>query len=471
MRVLFAASEVAPYSKAGGLGDVAGALPAALAALGHDVLVVSPWYARLGGEASPLWVGDVAVPFQGGWSDVGVGTLEARGVRFAFVGHPAFARDGLYGYDDDPWRFALLSRAVPQVAARLGFEPDVVHANDWHTGHLPLVLSRGWHLPAGFAHLPSVFTVHNAQYQGESDMAQTLHWLRLPGDLAGSFASHFGRFNALKAGAGFATRVTTVSPTYAQELTQPEYGYGLDGAFRSLAGRLTGILNGLDVSLWDPANDPHLPAPYDARHPNAKAASQVALRERYGLEPGLPVIGVVSRLVAQKGIDLLLAAAPRLLEMGWGIVVLGTGERDVEAAALALAADAPGRVGVTIGFDEPLSRLVYAGSDALAMPSRFEPCGLSQMIAMRYGTLPIVRATGGLRDTVEHLRTGFVFEHATADGVAWAAAEAWAVGPGTDRWRAMQQAAMRQDHSWEASARRYAALYEAASMSVIPSRS
>ena len=471
MRVLFAASEVAPYSKAGGLGDVAGALPAALAALGHDVLVVSPWYARLGGEASPLWVGDVAVPFQGGWSDVGVGTLEARGVRFAFVGHPAFARDGLYGYDDDPWRFALLSRAVPQVAARLGFEPDVVHANDWHTGHLPLVLSRGWHLPAGFAHLPSVFTVHNAQYQGESDMARTLHWLRLPGDLAGSFASHFGRFNALKAGAGFATRVTTVSPTYAQELTQPEYGYGLDGAFRSLAGRLTGILNGLDVSLWDPANDPHLPAPYDARHPNAKAASQVALRERYGLEPGLPVIGVVSRLVAQKGIDLLLAAAPRLLEMGWGIVVLGTGERDVEAAALALAADAPGRVGVTIGFDEPLSRLVYAGSDALAMPSRFEPCGLSQMIAMRYGTLPIVRSTGGLRDTVEHLRTGFVFEHATADGVAWAAAEAWAVGPGTDRWRAMQQAAMRQDHSWEASARRYAALYEAASMSVIPSRS
>jgi len=378
MRVLFAASEVAPYSKAGGLGDVAGALPAALAALGHDVLVVSPWYARLGGEASPLWVGDVAVPFQGGWSDVGVGTLEARGVRFAFVGHPAFARDGLYGYDDDPWRFALLSRAVPQVAARLGFEPDVVHANDWHTGHLPLVLSRGWHLPAGFAHLPSVFTVHNAQYQGESDMARTLHWLRLPGDLAGSFASHFGRFNALKAGAGFATRVTTVSPTYAQELTQPEYGYGLDGAFRSLAGRLTGILNGLDVSLWDPANDPHLPAPYDARHPNAKAASQVALRERYGLEPGLPVIGVVSRLVAQKGIDLLLAAAPRLLEMGWGIVVLGTGERDVEAAALALAADAPGRVGVTIGFDEPLSRLVYAGSDALAMPSRFEPCGLSR---------------------------------------------------------------------------------------------
>ncbi len=470
MRVLFASAEVAPHSKAGGLGDVAGSLPAALAGLGHEVLVVTPWHGRLASGARPLWVGDVEVPFDGGTVSVGVGTLEERGVRLAFVGHPAYDRERLYGYEDDPWRFALLSRSAPQVAQRLGFRPDVAHANDWHTGHLPLVLTRGWHLPEGFPGLPSVFTVHNAQYQGESDMYSTLRWLRLPGELAGSFANHYGRFNALKAGAGFATRVTTVSPTYAQELTQPEHGWGLDGAFRSLAGRLTGILNGIDVEQWDPATDPHLPARYDAAHPNAKASSQVLLRERYGLEPGLPVMAAVSRLVEQKGIDLLLAAAPRLLEMGWGLVLLGTGEPELEAAALALAADEPGRVGVTIGFDEPLSHLFYAGADALAMPSRFEPCGLSQMIAMRYGTLPVVRATGGLRDTVEHMRTGFAFEHATAEGLAWAAAQAMAVGPGTDRWRAMQQAAMRQDHSWKTSARRYAALYEAAVASVIPSR-
>jgi len=470
MRVLFASAEVAPHSKAGGLGDVAGSLPAALAGLGHEVLVVTPWYARLASGARPLWIGDVEVPFDGGTASVGVGTLEERGVRLAFVGHPVFSRDRLYGYDDDPWRFALLSRAVPQVAARLGFQPQVAHANDWHTGHLPLVLARGWHLPEGFPRLPTVFTVHNAQYQGESDMAATLHWLRLPGELAGSIANHYGRFNALKAGAGFATRVTTVSPTYAQELTQPEHGFGLDGAFRSLAGRLTGILNGLDVTAWDPASDPHIPANYDARRPNAKATSQVALRERYGLEPGLPVIASVSRFVEQKGIDLLLAAAPRLVEMGWGLALLGTGDPSLEAAAIALAADNPGKVGVTIGFDEPLSHLFYAGADAFAMPSRFEPCGLSQMIAMRYGTLPIVRATGGLRDTVEHRRTGFVFEHADAGGLAWAAAEALAVGPGTDAWRAMQVAAMRQDFSWDASARRYAALYEAAVASVIPSR-
>lgn len=461
MRILFAASEVVPFSKAGGLGDVGGALPQALVRLGHEVLVVTPWYERLGGAKAPLWIGDVEVPFAGGTLQVGVGTLEDGGVRYAFVGHPVFRRQQLYGYADDAWRFALFSRAVPSVSARVGFRPDVVHANDWHTGHLPLVLAHGWHLPEGFPRVGSVFTVHNAQYQGESDMAETLSWLRLPGSLAGSFANHFGRFNALKAGAGFAARVTTVSPTYATELTRPEYGYGLDGAFRSLAGRLVGILNGLDVEAWDPATDPHLPANYDAAHPNAKATSQVRLRERFGLEPGLPVIGAVSRLVEQKGIDLLLGAAPRLLEMGWGLVVLGTGDPALEVAALALAADAPGRVGVTIGFDEPLSRLVYAGSDALAMPSRFEPCGLGQMIAMRYGTLPLVRATGGLLDTVAHRRTGFVFEHATADGLAWAASEAMAVGPGTDAWRSLQQAAMRQDHSWASSARRYAALYEA----------
>ncbi len=462
MRVLFASAEVAPYSKAGGLGDVAGSLPRALVDLAHELLVVTPWYARLGAAARPLWIGDVDVPFAGDGVRVGVGTLEEGGVRFAFVGHPSLSRDRLYGYADDAWRFALFARAVPEVARRVGFRPDVVHANDWHTGHLPVVLARGWHLPEGFWHLPSVFTIHNAQHQGVSDLAETLYWLRLPAELAGSFANHYGRYNALKAGAGFASRVTTVSPTYAQELTRPEYGYGLDGAFRSLEGRLVGILNGLEVEYWNPATDPYLPAPYDARRPNDKAASQVALRERFGLETGLPVLASVSRLVEQKGIDLLVAAGPRLVNAGWGIVILGTGEPAVEAAALSLAADHPGRVGVHIGYDEDLAHLVYAGADAFAMPSRFEPCGLSQMIAMRYGTIPIVRATGGLLDTVEHGRTGFLFEHATADGIVWAAAQALDVGPGTDRWRALQLDAMRQDNSWRRSARRYEALYRAA---------
>ena len=459
MRVLFASAEVAPYSKTGGLGDVAGALPAALARLGHQVLVVSPWYGGLKAEPQPYWIGDVDIPFAGDFDSVGVGTLEAGGVRYAFVGHPSLRREKLYGYPDDAERFARFARAVPQAAARLNFMPDLLHANDWHTGYLPMLLAHGWHLPAGFPYLPSVFTVHNAQYQGVSDLLQTLWWLRLPASLAASYLDHFGSANAMQAGVGFATRVTTVSPTYAQELGRPEFGFGLDGTFRTLAGKLTGILNGIDTDVWNPADDPHLPKGYGPRSLAGKAEAAAELRLRFGLEPRRPLLGVVSRLAEQKGIDLLLEAGERLIAQGWSLVLLGTGEPRLEAGALSLAADHPLRVGVAIGFDEALAHLIYAGADALAVPSRFEPCGLSQMIAMRYGTLPLVRATGGLADTVEPGRTGFSFAPATADGVAMASAQAMAAF-GSERWAAMQLEAMRQDFSWERSARRYEALYQ-----------
>src|SRR5690606_32363612 len=225
MNVLFASAEVAPFSKTGGLADVAGALPAALAALGHNVLVVTPWYGKLGGGVSPYWVGDVRVPFAGSLEAVGVGTLERDGVHYAFVGNERFSRPQLYGYADDVQRFALFSRSVPQTAERLDFLPDVVHANDWHTGYLPMLVTHGWHLPAGFPGLPSVFTVHNAQYQGAADLEETLWWLRLPSELRYSYLDHFGSANAMQAGIGFATVVTTVSPTYATELTTPQYGF------------------------------------------------------------------------------------------------------------------------------------------------------------------------------------------------------------------------------------------------------
>lgn len=464
MRVLFASAEVAPFSKTGGLGDVAGALPRALARLGLEVLVVTPWYRSVPTDPAPYWIGDVEVPFDGGFEPVGVGTLERDGVRYAFVGHPDLSRPRLYGYPDDARRFARFSRAVPQVAARVGFAPDLLHANDWHTGYLPLLLARGWHLPPGFPHLPSVFTVHNAQHQGESEMAATLHWLRLGREAAHGYHDRFGAANALLAGVGAAERVTTVSPTYAQELQQPEYGFGLDGAFRAVAGKLVGILNGLDVNEWDPATDPHLAARYSAGDLAGKAANKRALARELGLDPERPLLGVVSRFAEQKGIDLLVAAAERLLAAGWGLALLGTGDPRLEAAVRALATERPRAVGAVVGFDEALAHRVYAGADALAVPSRFEPCGLSQMIAMRYGTLPVVRATGGLKDTVAHGRTGFVFEHATPEGLLWAAGEA-ARAYGTPAWREMQLAAMRQDLSWDASARRYAALYG----SVLPS--
>ncbi len=458
MRALFATAEVRPFSQTGGLADVSGALPAALAALGHEVLVVTPWYQDLKAKTQPYWIGDVEVPFTGGFETVGIGTLERGGVRYAFVGHPSFWRDGLYGHPDDLERFARFTRAIPQVSARLGFLPDVVHVNDWHTALLPMVLERGWHLPAGFPRLPSLLTVHNAQFQGTGDIGEVLWWLRLPDDLSGSYLNHFGAANSLQAGLGFATRVTTVSPTYAQELGSPEYGFGLDGTFRSLAGKVSGILNGIDTESFDPATDPHIPRSYSARDLAGKDTCRRELRERLGLRGEQPLLGVVSRLADQKGIDLLLGAADRLLDQGWSLALLGTGDPDLEAGALSLATDRPGRVAAVIGYDDALARSIYAGADALAVPSRFEPCGLSQMIAMRYGTLPIVRATGGLADTVSHRRTGFVFAAASSDALARAAAEAIAAH-GTPAWAAMQREAMRQDFSWSASAKSYEGLY------------
>jgi starch synthase len=459
MNVLFASAEVAPFSKTGGLGDVAGALPEALAAQGHTVLVVTPWYGSLGGGVLPYWIGDVQAPFAGGFEPVGIGTLERGGVTYAFVGNERFSRQKLYGYSDDVQRFALFSRSVPQAAERLGFRPDVVHANDWHTGYLPMLLAHGWHLPPGFPGLPSVFTVHNAQFQGTADLEETLWWLRLSEELRYSYLDHFGAANAMQAGIGFATAVTTVSPTYASELTMPEFGFGLDGTFRSLSGKLVGILNGIDTHEWDPAADHLLPRPYGPSDLDGKRVAKATLATRFALDGDRPILGVVSRLAEQKGIDLLVAAGHRLVAAGWSLVLLGTGDPYTEAAAMSLAADHPGTVAVRIGFDEELAHLIYAGSDALAVPSRFEPCGLSQMIAMRYGTLPVVRATGGLRDTVDHGRTGFVFEHASADAVAGAAAEAMNAYRDTARWRTMMVEAMGQDFSWARSAARYSALY------------
>lgn len=458
MRVLFASSEVRPFSQTGGLADVAGALPRALATLEHDVLVITPWYQSLRSETSPFWIGDVDVPFAGGFESVGVGTLERAGVRYAFVGHPSFSRSGLYGYPDDLERFARFTRSLPQVAARLGFLPDLVHVNDWHTALLPLLLERGWHLPAGFPGMGSLLTVHNAQFQGTGDIGELLWWLRLPDDLRHSYLDHFGSANSLQAGIGFATRVNTVSPTYAQELGRPEFGFGLDGTFRSLGGKISGILNGIDVVEFDPRTDPHLPQGYSASDLAGKSACQTQLRARLGLDDGFPLLGVVSRFAHQKGIDLLLAAAERLLAQGWSLVLLGTGDAALEARASALAADHHGRVAAVIGYDDPLARLIYAGSDALAVPSRFEPCGLSQLLAMRYGTLPLVRATGGLVDTVTHGRTGFLFKDATPAALAGAAAEAMSRF-GTPAWTSLQREAMRQDFSWDASAKRYEALY------------
>ena len=458
VRVLHASAEVAPFSKTGGLGDVAGALPAALAEEGIEVLVVTPWYAELGDGARPLWIGDVEVPYGGSTEPVGVGTLERGGVRYVFVGHEDFSREELYGYPDDVRRFTRFCRAVPAVAARVGFVPDVVHAHDWHAGLLPALLERGWHLPAGFPGRPSIATVHNVQFQGVAPLAHVLHWGRLPLELIGSHLEHEEQANLLRAAVGFADLVTTVSPRYAEELTESAYGFGLETTFRALGRRLVGILNGIDVRVWDPATDRHIAANFGSDDPSGKLACRSALLRELRLADGGPVLGVVSRLADQKGIDLLLDALPSLQEQGWRLALLGRGSTSLETALSAASAAAPERIAVRLTYDEGLAHRIYAGSDALAVPSRFEPCGLSQMIAQRYGTLPLVRATGGLLDTVSNEVDGFVFEAASGRALAAAAAvarERW----GTPAWASMQRAAMQHDRSWRASARAYAARY------------
>jgi starch synthase len=379
-------------------------------------------------------------------------------VRYVFVGHNDFDRDALYGFDDDVRRFCLFTRAIPAVATRVGFAPNAVHANDWHCGYLPLVLEMGWHLADGFAGMPSVFTVHNAQYQGVSGLDETVHWLRLPSSAADGYMSHFGSANAMQAAIGHASHVTTVSPSYADEICTPAFGHGLDGTFAYLGNKLSGILNGLDTEVWDPRADELLPRTYSADDPSGKSAARAELCSAFELEPRRPILGLVSRFADQKGIDLLFDATDSLLAQGWSLLLLGSGDPALEQRARHLFATRAGYVAGRVGFDEALAHQIYAGCDALAVPSRFEPCGLSQMIAMRYGTLPIARATGGLRDTIDHGRTGFLFELPTADGLSAAAGEAIALYD-TARWDQMAAASMREDFSWLASARSYEALY------------
>jgi starch synthase len=466
VRLLHATAEAVPFAKTGGLADVLGALPAAQAAAGHDVLVVHPWYATLRADPPPLWIGDVSVPFDGGSVTVGVGTRDVTDRsghvhRFAFVGHDAFRRPALYGYPDDAWRFALFARAVPEVAARLGFAPDVVHVHDWHAALVPALVRHGEHVPAGSAGRPTVVTVHNAQYQGHADAADVVRWARLPGELAGRLALH-GRGNLLHAGLVTADRVTTVSPGYARELREGGMGYGLDATFAALGPRLSGILNGLDDVSFDPATDAALPQAFAADDLAGKRRCKEALEAELELDAGRPLVGVVSRFADQKGIDLLFAVVPDLLDQGWNLAVLGAGDPGLEHAARIAFARHPGRVAGRVGYDDALARRIYAGADALALPSRFEPCGLAQLIAMRYATLPVARATGGLADTIEDDRTGFLFADATPEALAGALRRARAAFDEPEGWAVRRAAAARERFGWDRAVAAYDALYRSA---------
>ena len=476
LHIAFATAELVPYVKTGGLADVSMSLPKALAALGHKVTIFVP---RYGSIAFPPgeFVGSVHVPVDNVNRSAGYyATWGAKGVRVLFVEHPAFFdRPHPYGvgnqdYADNHLRFAFFSRAVIEYFRSRGERPHLFHAHDWHTGLLPVYLKVFYWDDPTLHRSPTLFTIHNLAYQGVFG-ADTLSALGLPGHLHHQDALEFaGGISYMKGGLLFSELLTTVSPQYAREIQGPEMGYGLDGVLRQRSADLVGILNGVDYAEWDPSHDPRIARPYSASDLEGKAACKADLLRGFGLPeyPDLPVVGVVSRLVAQKGFDIVVGAWWDLLQRPIRLVVLGSGERAVEDGFRALAAQAPERFAVRFGYDEALAHKVEAGADMILMPSRYEPCGLTQMYSLRYGTVPIVRATGGLVDTVEPYDpangagTGFRFDAADGTGLIWALDQALAAYRAPDAWRRLMRAGMQRDFSWQRSAQAYVEQYRRA---------
>jgi starch synthase len=450
VRILFLASEVAPFSKTGGLADVAGALPRALAGLGNHVLVCTPRYR-------------------------GVEPPRARAghrVQFQFIEHPEyFDRPGLYGengrdYEDNDVRFAFFARASLEAARDRAFDPEIIHLNDWQAALAAFIARR--ELP--FPNARVVFTIHNLVYQGVFPR-QTLARVGIPKDAFDYRALEFhGKVSYMKAGLVFADAITTVSPGYACEIQTPEFGAGLDGVLRERAarGELYGIVNGADYEEWSPQRDRYLRSHYSSKNLAGKARNKRSLQRRLGLEerPDLPVLGVVSRLDFQKGIDLVADITGELVAADAQVAILATGEPALERRLVELSLLHHSRFSAIIDFNYELAHLIQAGSDILLMPSRWEPCGLNQMYALRYGTVPVVAAVGGLDDTVEEGVTGFKFvQHRDVEGSRAALLRAIRSAVGfyrADRagWRKMMRRGMAKDFSWSASAKEYVRVFE-----------
>jgi starch synthase len=484
MKVLFASAEVTPFSKVGGLGDVAGALPKALARLGVDVCVVTPKYGSIDApglglkQASLMPKFDVTIGSRKYKAALWQATLPGSSVPVYFVASTTlFDRPGIYqdphtgaAYRDDAHRFAFFGRALLRVAETLGRQPDVIHLNDFHTAPAIGYLYYLRNAHEALQNAATVFTIHNLGYQGQFPLPM-IEAIGLPPKATAPMgpAEFFGKANFMKLGISLADAITTVSPTYAGEIQQSqEFGMGLEGVLRSRSDSLQGILNGIDYEVWNPEADPHIAAPYSSDDLGGKAVNRAKLLEAFGWpeESREPVVAMIGRLAAQKGWDLVLAAGRRMVKLGVRLAVLGTGDKQYEAGLLELSKRHPARVGAALRFDEGLAHLMEAGADMFLMPSRYEPCGLNQMISLRYGTVPIVRSTGGLRDTVVEFDpdsasgNGLLFESYTPEAMLEALARAVRLYRRRDQWTRMVRTGMRADHSWDASARAYLELYE-----------
>ena len=490
MRILFAGSEAVPFAKTGGLADVASALPKALHEAGHEITLILPHYPRqiaksLGWEFSAHHTGaKVDVPIR---SDVMTGRLlETRlpgsEVRAIFVDCPEyFDRENLYGSDgrdyiDNCERFVFFSRAILGAAKVPNLRPEIIHANDWQTGLVPALLQIEERGKSPLGQTASVFTIHNMAFHGSFwhfDMPLTgLDWKYFNYQQM----EFHGKLNLLKTGIIFADQITTVSPSYAQEIQTPDFGCGLDGVLASRRADLTGLLNGIDPDIWNPAVDSALPANYDVetwREPGAKPACKRGLQKESGLPEREDVIlfGMISRMTEQKGFDLIRDKMHEFLKRDVQLCFLGAGEPQIEMWLKDLAQRHPDQVAVRVGFDEGLARRIEAGSDAYLMPSRFEPCGLNQMYSLRYGTVPVVHAVGGLADTVadaneyhlnQGLANGFSFHEYTAEAFARTVHRAIDVYHNKDQWARLVETGMRQDWSWKPRAAAYQAVYEKA---------
>jgi starch synthase len=471
VRILFVASEVAPFSKTGGLADVAAALPQALAARGHEVWVVTPRYGSVHPEAHRLERLARPVSARGELAGLWLGRLGKA--KVFLLEHQRFygSRREPYGeggqdHPDNAQRFAFLARAALALPAALGFEPEILHLHDWQAALGAWVLRHERGDEPWAARARAVYTIHNLAYQGvfpkELVPAVGLPWTAFRYEQV----EFHDQLNFMKAGLVFADAITTVSPSYAREILTPEHGAGLDGLLRLRRKDLTGILNGVDDEAWDPARDPHLAAPFDARDLSGKARCKAALQEELGLpvRPDVPLLALVGRLAEQKGVDLVAASLPALLEQDLQIALLGSGRRDYEALFEGAARAHPDRLAARLVFDEGLAHRLEAGADLFLMPSRFEPCGLNQMYSLRYGTVPVVRAVGGLDDTVEDYDgarrgTGFKFRPYQAAAMMTALRRALDVRRDAAAWRGLQARGMAQDNSWRHSAEAYERLF------------
>ena len=466
MKILYAASEAMPFAKSGGLADVAGALPKALVKDGLDARVVMPLYGDLKMRDKLSYVTNFSVPV--GWRSqyCGLFTAQVDGVTYYFLDNEYyFKRSGLYGFYDDGERFAFFSRAVLEMLFYLDFTPDIINCNDWQTGLVPVYLNLYYRHLDKFNRIKTIFTIHNIAYQGK-------YGLNILEDTCGigkrdqHIVEYDGCANFMKGAIECADKITTVSPTYAQEILDPWFSHGLDDLLRGKQYKLCGILNGIDVDTNNPATDPVIAANYTAEtYKVGKAACKEALQNRFGLQKdGSPIFAMVSRLVGMKGLDLVQSIADGLVNNeGVQLVVLGTGEYGYEAFFSDLAARHPGRVGVYIGFDSKLAQQIYAGADVFLMPSKSEPCGLAQMVACRYGTIPVIRETGGLRDSIQDSSmgkgNGFTFADYSAHSLynaCWRAKEAYWK---KEDWSHLVEYAMKCDFSWAISAKSYEGLY------------